>query len=45
MFRVCRNRRFLECSDVEIDTPPVKCEGVECEGLYCALSVGQAATA
>jgi hypothetical protein len=44
VFKVCGNRRFLEVSHVEIDTPPVKSKGVEFEGLYCALSVGQAGT-
>jgi hypothetical protein len=44
VFKICGNGRFLEFSRVEIDTPPVKSKGVEFEGLYCALSVGQAGT-
>jgi len=44
VFKVCRNRRFLEFSHVEIDTPPVKSKGVEFGELYCALYVGQAST-
>jgi hypothetical protein len=38
MFKVCRNRRFLEFSHVEI------VREWNLKGLYCALSVGQAGT-